>query len=716
MAVTIQVKRGSGAPGSALAAGEPAFDLTNHVLYIGDGAVNTAISGGGSSAWGAITGTLSDQTDLQSALDARQPLDATLTALAGLNTTAGIVVQTGTDVFTKRTLTGTANRITVTNGTGAAGDPTFDIGSDVVTGASTHTFTNKTFDANGTGNSISNLETADFAANVVDTDSTLAANSNTRLASQAAVKSYVDNLVTGLAWKQKVRAATTVNGTLATAYENGDAIDGVTLATGDRILLKNQTTATENGLYVVVASGAPARASDADTGAELVNATVLVSEGTANADTQWTCTNNAAITIGSTNITFAQVSGAGTYTAASGITLTGNQFSLSDMAASRIKGRQTSTGAPQDLTLSEVLDFVGSAAQGDIFYRNATVWVRLAAGTSGHFLQTLGAGANPQWAASTLDITGLTALATAVALDDEVPIWDESASANRKLTVARMLGRGLPGYCGLRLSLTTGVPVTISDVTAAGTLYLTPCICGRISLWDGTRWSLFDMAETSVNLSGLLTASVNYDVSVEDTGGAPDIHLTAWASATARSTALTYQDGVPLVSGDVYVGTIRASGTDVCEDSVTKRFVWNLHHRVPRALRVIETANSWTYTSTTWRSWNNSTANRVELVLGLEEEPVELSFLAAHSSSTTSGYVGIGLDSTSSPVANSIRTPSGPVSAISPSLSRWAGFPGLGYHYLQLLEAIIPGGSTGTFFGDAGVTQLQCGAFGFVCA
>jgi Protein of unknown function (DUF2793) len=139
-----------------------------------------------------------------------------------------------------------------------------------------------------------------------DTDGTLAANSDAKIATQKATKTYVDARVAGLSWKQAVRAASTANGTLATDFENGDTLDGVTLATGDRILLKNQSAGAENGIYVVAASGAPARSTDADIGAELVNASVYISEGTINADTQWTCTTNAAITIGSTSLTFAQ--------------------------------------------------------------------------------------------------------------------------------------------------------------------------------------------------------------------------------------------------------------------------------------------------------------------------------------------------------------------------------------------------------------------------
>lgn len=142
-------------------------------------------------------------------------------------------------------------------------------------------------------------------------------------------KSYVDNLIAGLQWKSSVRAATTTNGTLASAYANGTVIDGVTLVTGDRILLKNQTTGTENGLYTVNASGAPTRATDADGAGELVpNATVLVNEGSTLADTAWTCTTNGAITIGSTSTAWAQFGGGATYTAGNGLSLSTGQFSV----------------------------------------------------------------------------------------------------------------------------------------------------------------------------------------------------------------------------------------------------------------------------------------------------------------------------------------------------------------------------------------------------
>lgn len=117
------------------------------------------------------------------------------------------------------------------------------------------------------------------------------------------IKSYVDNLLAGLKWKQTVIAATTAAGTLASDFENGDTVDGVVLTTGDRILIKDQAAGAENGIYIVAASGAPTRASDADSGAELISSTVIVEQGTVNADKAFVCTNNS-ITLGTTAIVF----------------------------------------------------------------------------------------------------------------------------------------------------------------------------------------------------------------------------------------------------------------------------------------------------------------------------------------------------------------------------------------------------------------------------
>jgi hypothetical protein len=141
----------------------------------------------------------------------------------------------------------------------------------------------------------------------------------------AATKAYVDAARSGLDVKQSVRAATTAAVLLASGLENGDAIDGVTLATGDRVLVKNQSTASENGIYVVQASGAAVRATDFDgTGEVSGGAFTFVEEGTVNADSGWVVTSNGAITVGTDAIAWVQFSGAGQITAGDGLTKTGN--------------------------------------------------------------------------------------------------------------------------------------------------------------------------------------------------------------------------------------------------------------------------------------------------------------------------------------------------------------------------------------------------------
>lgn len=146
--------------------------------------------------------------------------------------------------------------------------------------------------------------------------------------SDAANKSYVDGAITGLSWKSAVRLASTANGTLATAFANASVVDGVTLVTGDRLLLKNQTAGGENGIYIVQSTGAPVRPTDMDTGVEFLGAAVMVMEGTGNANTQWVQTIDGTITIGTTSTVWTQFGGAASYTAGNGLTVTANDFNV----------------------------------------------------------------------------------------------------------------------------------------------------------------------------------------------------------------------------------------------------------------------------------------------------------------------------------------------------------------------------------------------------
>lgn len=126
----------------------------------------------------------------------------------------------------------------------------------------------------------------------------------------AANKQYVDNSALGLDVKASVRVATTAAGTLATSFANGQTLDGIVLATGDRILIKNQAAPAENGIYTVAASGAPTRSSDCNSVATyLTGAFTFVELGTVNAGASFVVQTQGTITPGTTSVTWAQFSG-----------------------------------------------------------------------------------------------------------------------------------------------------------------------------------------------------------------------------------------------------------------------------------------------------------------------------------------------------------------------------------------------------------------------
>jgi len=174
-------------------------------------------------------------------------------------------------------------------------------------------------------------------------------------AQDAATKNYVDQVAQGLDVKASVRAATTANITLS----GTQTVDGVALSVDDRVLVKNQSTQSGNGIYLVKA-GAWARSSDADTWDELVSAFVFVESGSSNADNGYVCTVDPGGTLGTTAVTWDQFSGAGQITAGNGLSKTGNTLDVNvdsvtlDIVSDNLQIKSTYVGQSSITTLGTI--------------------------------------------------------------------------------------------------------------------------------------------------------------------------------------------------------------------------------------------------------------------------------------------------------------------------------------------------------------------------
>jgi hypothetical protein len=510
------------------------FDGTSWLQ--GSGSVSSVAVASNSSALTVVSGSPITTTGTIT-LD----LDADLTAIAAVAGT-GLLVRTGSGTFAARTIQGTAGNITLTNGDGVAGNPVVNLetvgtpvaaffgrfttdafGRVTATAAATsgdittalgYTPVNKAGDTMTGSLSMGNFSITDLATPVVGTD--------------AVNKNYVDAAVTGLSWKQAVRAATTVAGTLTTDFENGDTIDGVVLATGDRILIKDQGDNTENGIYTVNVSGAPTRSDDANLGTELVGAAVYIDQGTVNADTGWSQQTASPLTIGSSALVFTQFSGSGTYTAGTGLQLTGNTFSL-------ITPVSVANGGTGSSTLGGANTVLGVNAAG-----TATEYKTVTAGTGISVVH--GAGS------ITINNTGVTSVAVAsnsaaLTVVSGSPITTTGTitlDLDADLTAIAGVGTngflvrtGAGTYDARTLTAGTGISITNADGVAGNpTINNTGVTSVALS-----APSIFSVAGSPVTTTGtlalsLVTQSANTVFAGPSSGGA----------ATPTFRTLTYAD------------------------------------------------------------------------------------------------------------------------------------------------------------------------------
>lgn len=274
----------------------------------------------------------------------------------------------------------------------------------------------------------------------------------------------------------------------------------------------------------------------------------------------------------------------------------------------------------------------------------------------------------------------------------------------------------LPFICQGRLTLTTATPVTTSDVTAATTLYFTPWDGDKISLYDGTRWKVYTFTERSIAVPA--STDTNYDVFLYDNAGTLTLELTAWTNDSTRATALTTQDSIYVKTGATtrrYLGTIRTTDSSgECEDSTSRRFVWNYYNRVERLLLAVEATNSWTYTTDTWREANGGAvglgATNVQILIGVDDQPIHVEVVCGaywSEAGAPASAVGVGLDSSST---NSALI----FGYFAPNVggntqAKYVGHPGIGEQIIYWLERTSAGSGTITWLGDSGVTLLQSG-------
>jgi hypothetical protein len=349
-------------------------DLTADRALVSNGSGKVAVSSVTSTELGYVSGVTSAiQTQLGTKLTASNNLSdvsSTSTARTNLGLAIGTNVQAyDVELAAIAGLTSAADKGIQFTGSGTAG--TYDL-----TTAGKALLDDANASAQRTTLGLGTIATQN-ANNVALTGGTITGLGDPSSTSDAATKNYVDTLVAGLRTRVIARVASTANVNISSGLENGDTLDGVTLVTGNRVLLKDQSTASQNGLYIVVASGAASRDPEFDIISEIAGQLILVSEGSTHADDLFLCTTDTSATLGSSSISYTQVfpSSGGTVTSvavadsgSSEFTVTGSPITSSgtiSLAVNSIAATKIGSGTV-DNTEFGYLNGVTSAIQTQI--------------------------------------------------------------------------------------------------------------------------------------------------------------------------------------------------------------------------------------------------------------------------------------------------------------------------------------------------------------
>lgn len=248
-----------------------------------------------------------------------------------------------------------------------------------------------------------------------------------------------------------------------------------------------------------------------------------------------------------------------------------------------------------------------------------------------------------------------------------------------------------------RLTLSSGIPVTVADVLAAANIYFT---AGSASVFSGTEWESFILAELSVAVPNVANAA--YDVYLSYDAGTPALALVAWANL-ATAPARGVQDGFLTKDADhtqLFLGAFRTTTVaGQVEDSVANRFLSNFYNRARKPMARYDTTSSWTYTTDVWRQMRADPNNQLNFFMcdarfAYARQRVNTS----QSNSSITCRITVGLDTTSAAPARytAITLAGGFVSCM---LSEYSGTPAAGYHYLAAMENSVATGTT-TWYGS----------------